>query len=300
MSCCSAKQVIPYIQPSQTCHKGTYPTHLQHQSQKKLPLYFFCASLTFLSLSLAFNAMDSHTLDKTETVFQCGNCQLPVSCEHQRLQCDTCNHWFHAPCQRVGDCLYDYLSNSNCSWHCTKCNSLNYSQASSQNMSSLSINNRFNILNTTEQGFAPTSSSTPVKKTRQKLKNLKPLLKLPSSTSSQSGKRNPSFTHLLKDTNPTSLSGRRHGYPQIFMTQNISHQSWVILSIGVTEQDRKGAGLSSSSNLLICLKKSLSTKLTVKVFGYRSTSMALGQFSLELIINHRNTTSSALRNSTNP
>ena len=75
------------------------------------------------------------------------------------------------------------------------------------------------------------------------------------------------------------------------MTQNISHKSWVILSIGVTEQDRKGAG-SSSSSLLISLKKSLSTKQTVKTFGYRSTSLALGQFSLELIINHRNTTSS--------
>ena len=26
--------------------------------------------------------------------------------------------WFHAPCQRVGNMLYDYLSNSDCSWHC--------------------------------------------------------------------------------------------------------------------------------------------------------------------------------------
>ena len=50
------------------------------------------------------------------------------------------------------------------------------------------------------------------KRHAKKLKNLKPLFKLPSSTSSQSGKRNPSFTHLLKHTNPTSLSRWKHGY----------------------------------------------------------------------------------------
>ena len=78
MSYCSAKQVILPIQPSQVCHKSIYPKYLQHPSQKKLPLYFFCAPLIFLSLSLAFNAIDSHTLDRQRPYFHAITASYPL------------------------------------------------------------------------------------------------------------------------------------------------------------------------------------------------------------------------------
>ena len=164
---------------------------------------------TSLSLSLVFNAMDSYALDKTETVFPCGNCQLPIICEHQGLQCDMCNHFFHAPCQRLGDCLYDYLSNTNCSWHCTKCNSLNFSQASSQNLSCLTSNNRFNILNTTEQDFAPTSSPTPVKETRQKAQKSETPLKAALINFQSIREKKPQFYSFVETYKPDIIVGTK-------------------------------------------------------------------------------------------
>ena len=92
----------------------------------------------------------------------------PVTNDHQGLLCDTCNIWLYAPCQRVGNTLYDYLSNSNCSWHCTKCSSINYSLCSVSDLRSFASVFSFNTLHSLDNGFQPASSSTPTNRQSQK------------------------------------------------------------------------------------------------------------------------------------
>ena len=70
-----------------------------------------------------------------------------------------------APCQRVGDLQYEYLSYSSCSWHCTKCDSANYSNSITLDLNSFTTTNRFSTLNTSQDCiFTPTQTSTPAKK----------------------------------------------------------------------------------------------------------------------------------------
>ena len=108
----------------------------------------------------------------SDSTFPCGKCYSPVTDEQQGLQCDTCNVWFHASCQRVGNTVYDYLSNSNCSWHCTKYDATNYTLGSSSELSSFASVNRFSALYTPDKGFQPASTSTPAKK--QPIKTVNP------------------------------------------------------------------------------------------------------------------------------
>lgn len=132
---------------------------IQH-NRKRLLQIFFCASLVLFMSAVTKNMDSDSTLNST---FPCGKCSLPVTDDHQGLQCDTCNIWFHAPCQRVGNMQYDYLSSSNCSWHCTKCDSMNYSLGSASDINSFASVNSFNVLHTPDKGFQPASSSTPAK-----------------------------------------------------------------------------------------------------------------------------------------
>ena len=126
----------------------------------------FCHSLlAFLCLTLSITVLNMN-IDPSEddTLFPCGKCLSPVTYDHKGLQCDTCNKWFHAPCQREGESLYDYLFNSSCSWHCTKCKSTNYTVGSSQDLYSFTSENRYSILHSSTDNFIPASTSTPSKK----------------------------------------------------------------------------------------------------------------------------------------
>ena len=106
---------------------NTYPTARSTKSfcyfshYQPLPLLFYCP------------VNDLYGPDPTDNLFPCRKCHSPVTFDLRSIQCETCDKWYHASCQRVGDLLYNYLSNSSCSWHCTKGNSANYS---TQDMSS--------------------------------------------------------------------------------------------------------------------------------------------------------------------
>ena len=142
-------------------------THSTHSKKYQKLLVFFCLSfLAFIGLLLTQTAcdMESNSSDSTDTLFPCGNCKSPVTYDHKGLHCETCNMWYHAPCQRVGDLQYDYLSNSSCSWHCTKCDSANYSTSITQDLNSFTTTNRFSTLDTSQDCiFTPTQTSTPAK-----------------------------------------------------------------------------------------------------------------------------------------
>lgn len=109
-------------------------------SKKRVLQIFFSISLVLFCFAVTRN-MDSDSTP--EQTFPCGKCSSPVTDDQNGLQCDTCNMWFHAPCQRVGNSLYDYLSNSNCSWHCTTCDAINYSLGSVSDFSSFTSVNIF-------------------------------------------------------------------------------------------------------------------------------------------------------------
>lgn len=136
-------------------------------------MYFlFCVSVLFICLSLTkLMDLNCDTSGEPETIHPCDKCMSAITYEHKGLQCDTCSQWFHASCQRVGDTLYDYLSNSSCSWLCTKCDCINYSLGSSQYPSSLTTNNEFSSFDSSGSEFSPELTPTPVKK-----KNLQRLL----------------------------------------------------------------------------------------------------------------------------
>ena len=139
---------------AQTCSM-----HKRHSKKRVLQIFFSVSCALFL---FVIRNMDS---DSTQNpTFPCGKCSSPVTDDHQGLQCDTCNIWFHAPCQRVGNMLYDYLSNSNCSWHCIKCDSINYSLGSVSDLNSFASVNSFNALHSPDKGFQPASSSAPTRR----------------------------------------------------------------------------------------------------------------------------------------
>ena len=161
MNSLSVKRVSDITIPK--LFQNTFPTHTKRQ--QKLLLFFCNSLLAFLCLTLSMTVLNMN-IDSSEddTLFPCGKCLSPVTYDHKGLQCDTCNKWFHAPCQRVGESLYDYLSNSSCSWHCTKCNSTNYTVGSSQGLNSFTSENWYSILDSSTDNFIPASTSTPSKK----------------------------------------------------------------------------------------------------------------------------------------
>ena len=136
-------------------------------------LYRIDKELVTLFLFVITGNMDS---DSTQNpTFPCGKCSSPVTDDHQGLQCDTCSIWFHAPCQRVGNMLYDYLSNSNYSWHCIKCDSINYSLGSVSDLNSFASVNSFNALHHLTKAFSLLHHQLPQKDSLQRLPHPLPL-----------------------------------------------------------------------------------------------------------------------------
>ena len=147
------------------------PTPPTARSTKCFCFFFCLSSLTFIDLSTTYMAsgMEPNSPDSNGTIFPCGKCHSPVTYDHKGLQYETCDKWYHAPYQRVGDLQYDYVSNSSCSWHCTKCNSANYSLICTQDLSSFATKNPFSTLDLTPDcSFNPTQTSTPAKKKHPK------------------------------------------------------------------------------------------------------------------------------------
>ena len=150
-----------------TANLVTCSMHKRHSKKSVLQIFFSVSCVLFL-FAITGN-MDSDSIQNP--TFPCWKCSSPVTDDHQGLQCDTCNIWL-VPCQRVGNMLYDYLSNSNCSWHCIKCYSINYSLGSDSDLNSFASVNSFNALHSPDKGFQPASSSTPTKRQSPKTTTL--------------------------------------------------------------------------------------------------------------------------------
>ena len=94
------------------------------------------STLLYMAMVLLLNASDvalnpgpqaelSHS--DTETAYMCGACKIVVTWDEKGLLCETCDTWFHADCQGVGDSTYEDLGNSSVTWLCSKCSGTNYS-----------------------------------------------------------------------------------------------------------------------------------------------------------------------------
>ena len=57
----------------------------------------------------------------------CGVCQAAVDWNCKGVACDTCNTWYHAHCQNIGDSTYAHLGDEDLdlSWHCAPCGTKN-------------------------------------------------------------------------------------------------------------------------------------------------------------------------------
>ena len=214
MSHRTGKQVTHSPLHSKVLNQNTNPSHSTYK--KKLLTGFFCLSVVLLSLSLhalvqVTLTMQSVTQNDTETVSPCGKCQLPVTYDHKGLLCDTCNHWFHAPCQRVGDNLYDYLAKSDCSWHCIKCNSINHSRASARDLSSFSSENRFSSLSLNaspvNHNFIPQSTSTPSRNRPQRTNKTDSPLKIAHLNFRSIKDKKPQFLSFVEINKPDVIVG---------------------------------------------------------------------------------------------
>ena len=63
---------------------------------------------------------------------------------------------------------YDYLSNSNCSWHCTKCDSINYSLGSVSDLSSFASVNSLMLCTRLTKAFSLLHHQLPQKDSLQR------------------------------------------------------------------------------------------------------------------------------------
>ena len=146
-----------------------------------------------------------------------------VTYDGKGLQRGTCNKLSHAPCQRVGESLYDYHSNSSCLRHCTNNNSTN----SSQDPHSVMSENRISILgsSTDNSYFNPASASASIpSKTKSTSMPFNPnsplknaLIKFQSSR-----EKKPQLPALLILTSLALLFAQKPGSHLTCMTVNIS------------------------------------------------------------------------------
>lgn len=53
---------------------------------------------------------------------KCGDCKKNVLAKENGLQCEVCEDWFHAKCQKVSDDAYKFLGKNDCMhWYCKTC-----------------------------------------------------------------------------------------------------------------------------------------------------------------------------------
>ena len=61
--------------------------------------------------------------DDREQKYLCGKCEIQVSDDHQAVECDICEMWFHVKCENIPEAVYKYMmdvdTGSKVSWFCS-------------------------------------------------------------------------------------------------------------------------------------------------------------------------------------
>ena len=232
--------------------KGTHPIHLTQRNLFK----FFCTSLILFALALVSASMNSESYapDNAESLYPCGKCQTPVTYDHKGLQCDTCSMWYHAPCQRVGDQQYEFLAESSCSWHCTRCNSHNFSSRKTQDLSSFDTGNTYSILDQSPD-FSPLETSTPHKsKQPKKTKTTDTPLKIANINFRSIRGKKPQFYSFLDFHNPDIVIGT-----ETWLTPDIHDSELFPPDLGYTVYRRDRTG-PKGGGVIILVKSSFQSQ----------------------------------------
>jgi hypothetical protein len=62
------------------------------------------------------------------TIYPCGTCDHPGTWDDRGILCDTCDQWYHIPCQSMDTRFYNEFANDSAiAWDCIMCGCPNYS-----------------------------------------------------------------------------------------------------------------------------------------------------------------------------
>ena len=117
-------------------------------------------SLVFIHCLLATQISDIEPNPGPSVRYPCGTCNAEVTWDDRSILCDSCDTWFHANCQGMGDNTYDQLPDTSFSWHCTHCGSMNYSSSISESLDTINTSSRFEPLNSAADDELKTPEKT--------------------------------------------------------------------------------------------------------------------------------------------
>ena len=95
----------------------------------------------FLLLNLLLLCGDINLHPGPQWKYPCGTCCRPVKVNQRRIQCDSCDRWYHTKCCLFDDKIYNILAGSSCSWICPPCGSPNFSDSFFNTSAELNLDN---------------------------------------------------------------------------------------------------------------------------------------------------------------
>ena len=109
-------------------------TEVLSMNERRLIYRRLINHLAYLSMMLILvsNDVNPHPgpgcSNTNETVYPCGTCDQPVTCQERCIVCDTCNQWYHISYQSMQTKSYlEHANDSAIAWDCIMCNCPNYS-----------------------------------------------------------------------------------------------------------------------------------------------------------------------------
>ena len=100
----------------------------------------------FLLLNLLLLCGDINLHPGPQWKYPCGTCCRPVKVNQRRIQCDSCDRWYHTKCCLLDDKIYNILAGSSCSWICPPCGSPNFSDSFFNTAAELNLDNSYSLL----------------------------------------------------------------------------------------------------------------------------------------------------------
>ena len=188
----------------------------------------------------------------------CGICDRNVGWAPDRgVACETCGLWFHATCMNIGSQTYLKLDDTEVSWHCDVCKSLNYStvaydlhgiEQESANTPSSLPHFSFHSSDT----FSPNHCSTPTRQRQQNKNENRPLRIVNINFRSAVGKA-PGIHHMVQSLKPDIIIGTETWCDSTIKSAEFLPPGYKIFR---RDRNRLGGGiLLAISDSLVCTEE---------------------------------------------